>query len=554
MKSSKYKVTKATEKKDGINRRTFLKRAGVSSLSLLALSGLKGNSVLGAEENPRFIAVNPSEINSMDPADHYDVARSMARLNFYDGLVRWRGNPPRMELWLAEAFEGSSDAKKWTYRLRKGAKFHNGDEVTAEDVVYSLERLLGLGTGSGGLFKSYVEPGTTRALGRYGVEFNLKQSFAPFPSITHDIYILNQRVLKKHEKDGDWGNKWLAVNGTHLGEDGVGTGSYTVESYDPSRGFDGIKFKDHFRAWDHPHMEKIGLRTVHETASRILGLMKGDYHAEVGYLPYDQIEKIKGSPEVRIIVEPSMRLFYCHFHHLKAPTSDLHVRRGICHAFDYKSWVHDVMHDMVERNIGPVPRPMWGSLKPEDMMYDYDLDKAKAEFAKAEVDIKKYEPITQLIHLGFPTLTEGSQLLQAGLNKIGVKTKIEALSWPQCAAIMADQEKCPPISWIFQSTMYPDPDNWSRLLSKKYWGTIFGASFYTNPQVEQLLEQANSVPDRKKREPLIRQALLIGERDAAQLNVHNEKWTGTVSKNLEGVRFCPVGDMNEYRWLYWKKA
>ena len=113
----------------------------------------------------------------------------------------------------------------------------------------------------------------------------------------------------KHEKDGDWGNNWLGINGSKLGPDGVGSGSFTVQSFNPAEGYDGVRFKDHFAGWNHPHLEEFGLRWVNEGAARVLGLMKGDYHADEGMLPYEQYEKAKQSPLIKLVEHPSARLF-----------------------------------------------------------------------------------------------------------------------------------------------------------------------------------------------------------------------------------------------------
>jgi len=416
-------------KKKKLSRRNFLKSVGIGSASL-ALMGTKVRPGF-CQDKKRYMYAGPSEINTIDPAGHMDVGRSTSRLNFYDGLLRWRDNPPKLTPNLALSYEASAGAKKWIFHLRKEALFHNGSEVTAEDVVYTMERLLALGTGAAGVFAPILDKGATRALDKYTVEFQLKKPFAAFAGLTHFLHVLNKKVVQAHEKDGDWGSKWLSTYGTRLGKDGVGTGSYTYEMYDPAVGYDGIKFKDHFLGWDDPHMERIGYRSVHEQAARVLALMKGDFHGEHGYLSYEQLEKVKTSPKMKVVVQPTMRLFYPHLHCQKPPTSDVHFRRALCYAFDYESWINDIQHNMVERNIGPVPNPMWGSLDPgKEFGYEYNLDKAKEELKKCTVDWKKCLPIEQATILGMSATLEGAQILQAGLNRIGVKTTIAPKSWP----------------------------------------------------------------------------------------------------------------------------
>ena len=537
-------------KTKGISRRTLIKGMAAGSASL-ALAGTHPGRLFAAPTDERYLSVSPSEMNSLDPADHMDVARTTCRLNLYDGLLRWRDNPPKLHPWIAESYEGTPDASAWRFKIRKGVKFHDGSDVTAEDVVYTVERLLALGTAAGGVLKPLLGTGDTRAADRYTVEFKLKQGFGPFPGLTHFIHILNKKVLQKYEKNGDWGNKWLAANGTSLGKDGVGTGSYTVEKYEPAWGFDAAKFEAHFYPWDHSHFSKFGFRTVHETATRLLGLMNGDYHGEIGYLPYEQLQKAAESDKIRLIQEPSTRLFYAHLHNQKPPTNDVHFRRAICYSFDYDSWIEKMQHGMVEPINGPIPGPMWGSLDPKARVYNFDLDKAKAELKKCKVDWKKYLPVWQMDMLGYPMTKEAAMLLQNGLNQIGVRSKVEPKTFPQGSNLVVKKETCPSIYWTWQSTYYPDPQNWARIFNSATKGTHFGANWYSNPKVDALLNKAVAMTDQNKRAELYQEAMQTVVDEAASLFIHNEKWKGTVNKRVKGVRFCPVGDINEVRWMYW---
>jgi peptide/nickel transport system substrate-binding protein len=69
--------------------------------------------------------------------------------------------------------------------------------------------------------------------------------------------------------------------------------------------------------------------------------------------------------------------------------------------------------------------------------------------------------------------------------------------------------------------------------------------------VDELLSKADAIMNKEERARLYRQAMKIAVEDFPALYVHNEKWRGTVNKEVKGVRFCPVGDINEVRWMYW---
>src|SRR6516165_10355266 len=107
----------------------------------------------------RFVFANESDYDTVDPHAAFDVGRVAVRLNLYDGLMRWQKNPAVLEPWAAESHAISPDGLRYTFKLRRGIKFHDGTELTARDVVYSLERILAVGKGAAALFKNMVAAG-----------------------------------------------------------------------------------------------------------------------------------------------------------------------------------------------------------------------------------------------------------------------------------------------------------------------------------------------------------------------------------------------------------
>src|SRR5206468_11864399 len=110
--------------------------AGALALTAVALIAALA-AVTSAVAQTRFVFANESPYDTMDPHAAFDVGRVAVRLNLYDGLYRWLDNPPVLNPWLAESHAVSSDGLTYTFKLRHGGKFHDGAEVTAEDVRYS---------------------------------------------------------------------------------------------------------------------------------------------------------------------------------------------------------------------------------------------------------------------------------------------------------------------------------------------------------------------------------------------------------------------------------
>src|SRR5262245_14697884 len=117
---------------------------------MLVIAGIAAGVTPGAAQT-RFVFANESNYDTMDPHAAFDVGRVAVRLNLYDGLYRWLDNPPVLQPWLAESHTVSADGLTYTFKLRRGAKFHDGTEITAEDVKYSMERILARKKGAASL-------------------------------------------------------------------------------------------------------------------------------------------------------------------------------------------------------------------------------------------------------------------------------------------------------------------------------------------------------------------------------------------------------------------
>lgn len=524
--------------KNGISRRDFIKSVGIGSL---ALSGMSFNPLNAwAVSGNKYVWGCPSEFQSMDPHVIYDVTTENIRLNLYDHMYRYLDNPPKIHPWLAESYRVSDDELKWTFNLRKGAKFHNGDEVTAEAVKYSMERLLALGKGASALFKPIVDPSGVVAKDRYTVEFNLREPYSPFLSIMPTFCIVNPKVVEG--KPGPWGSEWLTEND-------AGSGAYVLETYSPGTGWTAKRFKDHWMGWqENPKpVDEIEFRTVHETASRVMALQKGDIDGCDGYLPVDQIEKLEKDPDIKVYAEQSMRIFLIRMHNQRPPFNDVHVRRAISYAFDYDSFINQILKGRVARNPGPIPNTMWGA--PKDLKgYTYDLEKAKAELAKASVKIDR--PLNIHPMTGYAQTDDAALILQVGLRQIGIQLNIVRETWPTLSGKAKDMNTSPDmwIHWV--STYYADPENWiGEMYSSSRWGAWKASSWYKNPKVDDLLKQARTISNLEERKKLYEEADRIVVDDAADIWIYNTMWYGPYRRSVKGLRFCPIGNGQECRWI-----
>lgn len=517
---------------------TTRRHAILGATALMGATGLGSSPVQAQASGGKFVYANNSPYDNLDPHTVFDVARAATRFNLYDGLYRWVDNPPKLIPWLAESHTVSEDGKTYTFRLREGLKFHDGAALTAADVVYSVERILALRKGPASLYLASIKPGSTQAPDPRTVVFNLTEPSAIFLGTVPDILIVNSALVKKNEKDGDWAEAWLARNE-------AGSGSYALRRYDPAVGWQARRNKDHFAPWGPRPFDELEFRTVLETNTRVLGLQRGDYQGVDGYLPYDQIQRLRGSPNVQIIEQESLRTFVLAFNVTRAPMDDVHFRRALAYAFDYEGFIRDIMKNSVSRNPGPNPNPLWGT--PAGLTgYTYDLDKAREELKQVKGPLR---PITINALAGFSESEQAAVLFQNSARQIGIEVKVETSPWSVVSSRMKDARTQADIVPLWKSTYYVDPNNWvGELVGSRYHGSR-SWTWYSDKEIDAKLDRALVSSDQEERRKLYEEVSQAVNDRALSIFVYNTKWYGPYSSKVEGVRFSPVSNGQDIRWL-----
>lgn len=504
---------------------------------VLGISGvLSAFAPAWAEQGDNILKIaNSAEISTLDPHMTVDMTQAVAKANLYDTLYRWSGNPPQLVPWLAKGHTVSQDGLVYMVELVEGAKFHDGSEVTAEDVVYSLERVLALQQGPARFFLPLIEPGQTEALDDRRVQFTLKQSASPFLGVLASLQIVNSDLVKQNEKDGDWGSEWLSKNT-------AGGGPFQLRNFDPASGWYAERFDDHFDGWPENALDGVQYRTIREPNSQAISLMRGDTDLYVGTLSVDQLDRIGKSPNITLVEEQGQRLFLFHMNNQQPPFTDIHVRRAFSYAFDYDGFIQGIVQGKASRNPAPLPQNLWGY--PEGIEgFTYDLDKAREELAKASVTIDS--PITIHIMTGNARTEQAGQVLQAGLRQIGIEARLVPETWPTVAAKCRSIETAPQLVTMWASAHYADPhgflgDGYDSTRPRSYQT----CNFYQNTKVDELLAKAYVETDQEVRRKLYEEIARTIVEDAPSIYIYNEKWIGAMNKRVKGVEYTPIGWVN----------
>src|SRR4030095_15565750 len=151
-----------------------------------------------------------------------------------------------------------------------------------------------------------------------------------------EVHVVNAGLLKKNEKDGDWGAAWLTSND-------AGSGAFMLSRYDPAVGFIAKRFAGHFVTWGPKYIDEIEFRLVKEDNTRVLGMIKGDYQGTGGDPPNHHGKRLREPPNVKIVEAESMRIMMFQINTQRAPLNDVHVRRAISYAFDYDGFNKDIL-------------------------------------------------------------------------------------------------------------------------------------------------------------------------------------------------------------------
>ncbi len=516
--------------------------AGAAALAAAALLAPPADAA-----TPGVLVTGDNLPANVDPHQIFDVPMQLYSLNTYDNLYRYQGNPPKLEPWLAQSHTVSADGLTWEFKLRPGAKFHDGSEITADDVAYSFKRVLAIGKAPSGAFKPVLKPDNVTVVDKSTVRFVLDKPYAPFLAAIPIVMIVNPRVVKVNEKDGDWGAAWLASNG-------AGSGAYQLDAatYRPLERADMKKNDGHFLGWgDNPKAPTmIQVLPTRETSTRVLALLQGSVDMTDSYLPTDQVERIAKSKGVHVEKNTSMRVFILRMNNKKPPFDNINARKCFAHAFNYDGFIKEILKGYAERNPAPMPNNLWGY--PKDIVgYDYDLKKAKAFCDKAKAEGAPIgRPIQIHTQSQLEQTNQAAQLFQSDLAQVGVNLKIISDTWANITTNTAKAESTPDL-WIhWVSTYFVDPENWiGQMYDSQFNGTWKASAWYENAKVDELLRKARVTVAQAERQPLYEEATRLIVADSPDIWVYNTVEIRGVTDRVKGFRFSPVGSGGEMRWV-----
>lgn len=483
------------------------------------------------------------DVSNLDPHTGYDYAIRAIQRNVYDALFKYVGPEAKIVPWLAESYEASPDARTYTIKLDKRAKFQNGDPVDAEAVKYSFNRMLKHKKGISWMFTGVMDENSVQVVDPHTVKITLTKPFAPFISTLPWLWIVNPKEVKAHEKNGDDGQDWLK-------DHSAGSGPFKIKRWEPGTLYELERDPNYWRGWGDQYLDGVIWKIIRESQSQKLALQKGEIHFALNLSPED-FDQIKSDSNVVTVEYPGFRGFYIKFNTQKGPTADVHVRRAISYAMDYEAMIK-ATNGHAQLLHGPIPTSV-AFHDPKIEVYRKNLEKAKAELAKSQYPNGGFE--LEYVHVtGLEVTRQHGLILMDALKPLNINVKITAMVWPDIVARAKSPDTQPAMYAVYQTANYNDPDN---AVFPAYHSSQYGtwsAGTYKNPEVDKLIDKARGTVDKKERQEAYSQLQKLLVEDAPDIFGTQETVIFAHRKELGGYVFTPLAsNAFDFYPLYLKK-
>lgn len=476
-----------------------------------------------------FVMESIGEPDYLDPAVDYETAGGEVIENVYETLVYYKG-PSAVDLegLLATDWTISDDGLEYTFTLRKGVKFHDGTTFNASAVKYSIDRAIRIGDPDGPFWilaqcikggpdymnfiytmtgeetqaeidaaaNAYLAAGGVTVIDEYTVKITLEFPYAPF------IYcmafwvaaIVSPSFVEAH------GGITNGAHNEYMDEHTCGTGPFKMVEWEKLVSITLERNDDYWRT--PAKLERVILRRVEETDTRIMDIEAGD--ADCVYWPttvydrvYDKTTKESLIPDLRVVAElPTFRVMFLGFNLNMKPFDDINIRRAFSWAFDYETFINEVVYGFGTQLQGPIPKGMFGH-NDTLWMYSYDPDKAKAildDYAWTAENAT----IELFYNSGNPVREKACMLLKDSVEGLGlgIEIVVTPLIWADYLAKM--RASALPIFFLGWAPDYADPDNYVDPFCRSTGAFAFRVG-YGDPQMDDWIDAAKRETDPDRR-------------------------------------------------------
>ena len=508
-----------------LTRRGF----GVLSAAFLATSALVAPAT--AQTPPGVLVVGQiAEPQALDPHAVTAVNDFRILMNLYDGLVRYASGTLEVEPALAESWTISEDGTVYTFSLREGVTFHDGSPFDAEAVVFNFERMLNEdhpyhNTGPFPLSFFFGAVQSVEAVDPHTVRFTLNEPYAPFLSnLAYPTGLIVSPAA-------------VMQNGANFGRTPSGTGPFRFAEWRSNEAVVITRNDDHWEGA--PALEAVVFRPISDANTRVAEMLSGGIDMMVEVPPV-ALSQFRGD-RYQVVEQAGPHLWFLILNMKEGPFVDKRVRQAANYAINKEALVNDVLEGTATIAAGPTP-PAFAWAYNEDLdPYPYDPDRARALIAEAGAEAASLTFYVTEGGSGMLDPVPMGTAIQADLAAVGFDVRIETYEWNTFLGRVnpglegrADMAQ---MAW-----MTNDPDTLPFLtLRTDAWPDKggFNSGYYSNPEVDALLEAARVATDQDDRARLYKEMQVIVQEDAPWVFVANWKQNAVTSGAVENFQLEP---------------
>jgi peptide/nickel transport system substrate-binding protein len=508
----------------------------MAAILLTTVSGCanKENSGSGSTGDTLVVALD-SELSGLDPGRVNDDNSMRITTVLYDRLVTYEEGSLTIVPSLAKEYKISDDGLVYTFTLRDDVTFHNGEKLTADDVVTTFERVMNpdhefYGAGDYTTSATYFAAiDKVEKTGDYEVVFTLKESKGAFLSyLCHNC----SSIISK---------KALEDNAGEITEIDAGSGPYSLVSWEKGSG---VSLKAYDSYWgEKAKTADVYIETVTDALVRVSKLQSGEVDI-ITEVPAESVEQLDGDGNVTVYKEQGQHVWYLALNNSKAPFDNEKVRQAVSYAIDKEAIVTEIL-----KGTGT---PATQVLSPVELGYNKDIEGYSYDPEKAKALLKEagYEDgftITMILPTngsGFQNAVDMATAIQGNLDAVGITMNMEKVDWGTFGAVACSMDNfgengaydIMAMAWFGSS----DPDQYLPALFGNDAMPFFNLGFYDNQEVTDMLHAAGSASDDAERAQLYADAseIIVDEAGAVFID-----WGYQVCAARAGVEgFAPQPD------------
>ncbi len=453
---------------------------------------------------------------SFDPKVYTDTLSSAVTASIYDTLVKVDENLVPQP-WLAEKIE-QPDELTYVFRLRQGVKFHDGTEMDAEAVKFSIDRIRENKAGVDYAEAQYIAE--SAVVDKYSYKAVLREPYSPFlvfmtgrPGI-----VVSPTAVKSLGED-------------KFGNNPVGTGPFKLvewknDNYVKVARFDGY-WKQGADGKALPYLDAVEWRIITEPTSRLTALQTGD--VDIAAVRGQDVDVVKKDPNLTLKQQVAASWSGLVLTITKPPFDNKALRQALAYAIDRDEIVRAIFEGNAEPSAGPMPPPHVWARDPNFKPYSYNPQKVKEKLAEGGKP-NGFE-FTAYFVADDSNERQLAELMQSQMAKVGIKMNVEFADF-NGVVIPKARDGASNAYNIGFNCGYGDPDG---CVSRRFLaGSGFNYMKYDNPQVNELILAARRTSNRDERGRLYKQVVPLIVDDAPFLFTTYPMDRHTGNKKVQG--------------------